>query len=665
MSHMDRELAALKEKGNALLLEQRFDAAAGAYEEAAHLSELPRGGLCVKLARAHLAAGRPAAAAAWLMLVVDPAASFRTWSAAAALLARCPVETWPGIQRHLRVGLVGTWTTSAFAPLLRLAAARLGLALEIHEPDFGQYFNATLDPGSDLLARDLDALVLAPEHRALGVRAFTDTPEADADAEVARWSGVWSAVRRRAAPTILQMGFAVPGSDPLGHHALGLDGSRRSVITRINRDLAHKAAAEDVGFVNLALLASRMGTREWFDDRGWYMAKMPFAADSLPVIARHTAAVLAARLGLSRRAVVVDLDNTLWGGVVGDDGLSGIVLGGGTAGEAYQDFQVALKELTGRGILLAVCSKNDPEVALAPFREHPEMVLKEDDIAAFVANWEPKSENIRTISSTLGLGLASLTFLDDNPYERAEVRRALPEVDVPVLPDDPTSFRRTLEEYPYFEPAAFTPADRDRAGQYRARARAAELAASAGSLAEYQASLTMTARTGGIDPGSIARVVQLLNKTNQFNLTTRRRNRAELEAFLARPGAQGLTLRLADRFADHGLVAVALAEAREGGAREGGAGGRVLEIDTLLMSCRVLGRGVEALVLAELARLAAAAGCAALTGSYLPSGRNGMVAELYPRHGFAKIGEEEGATRWSVDPAALTVTGTHIHLVRE
>ena len=678
MSHVDRELAALKEIGNAHLLARRFDAASGAYEEAAHLSELPRGGLCVKLARAHLAAGRPEAAAAWLMPVVDPAASFRTWSAAAGLLGRCPVETWPGVRRHLRVGLVGTWTTSAFAPLLRLAAAKLGLALTIHQPDFGQYFNATLDPSSALLAQGLDVLILAPEHRALGLRPFSDTPEADAEAEVARWSGVWSAVRQspasrpgaRPAPVILQMSFAVPGSDPLGHHALGLDGSRRSVITRINRDLARRACAEDVGFINLALLAGRMGTKDWFDDRGWYMAKMPFAPDSLPVMARHTAAVLAARLGLSRRAIVLDLDNTLWGGVIGDDGIEGIELGGGTAGEAFQDFQVALKELVSRGILLAVCSKNDPEVALAPFRHHPEMVLKEDDIAAFVANWEPKSKNIQDIADTLGLGLDSFTFLDDNPYERAEVRRALPQVDVPVLPDDPTAYRAALEEYPYFEPAAFTAADRARTGQYRARARAAALKQSAGSLEDYQASLGMEARVGGIDAVSAARVVQLMNKTNQFNLTTRRRDKAELEAFLARPGALGLQVRLSDRFADHGLIAVALAEVREEAAE------RILEVDTLLMSCRVLGRGVEGMILAEIGRRAAEAGCAAVTGSYIPTARNGMVADLYPRHGFAPAGaageaageaaeEVVGATRWRADPAALTPPGGRIHLLRE
>ena len=653
MTHMQRDLVALKQLGKEHLAARRFDDASSVFEEAAHLSEVPRGGLCVRLARAHLEAGRPAAAASWLMPVVDAAPSFKTWAAAASLLGRCPPETWPRLRRRLSVGLVGTWTTGAFAPLLRLAAARLGLDLEIREPDFGQYFNATLDPGSALYAGGLDALILAPDHHALGVRPFTETPEADAEAELARWSGVWAAARGAAAPIIVQHGFATSGADPLGHFAAGLDGTRRSVTQHINRGLAHLAAEGDVGFLNVAALAGRLGARNWFDDRGWYMAKMPYTPDALPLLARHTAAVLAARLGLSRRCLVLDLDNTLWGGVIGDDGLAGITLGGGTAGEAYVDFQVALKELAGRGIVLAVCSKNDPEVALEPFRIHPEMVLKEDDIAAFVASWGPKSDGIRKIAETLGLGLDSLTFLDDNPYERAEVRRVLPEVDVPILPDEPTGFRRALEEYPYFEPATFTSADRERGRQYRARAQALELRDAAGSLAEYQAGLGMRAEFGAIDRVNLARVVQLINKTNQFNLTTRRRNQAELEAFLAGPGAQGFWVRLADRFADHGLIAVALARAQ---------GGR-LEIDTLLMSCRVLGRGVETLVLAELGRLAAEAGCAEVTGIFRPTQRNGMVADLYPRHGLAAAGEgPEGETRWAAAPRDLTASGVPIHL---
>ena len=415
-----------------------------------------------------------------------------------------------------------------------------------------------------------------------------------------------------------------------------------------------------MGFINLALLAGRMGTAHWFDDRGWYMAKMPFTPDSLPVMARHTAAVLAARLGLSRRAIVLDLDNTLWGGVIGDDGLAGIVLGGGTAGEAFQDFQVALKELVGRGIVLAVCSKNDPEVALAPFRDHPEMVLKEDDIAAFVANWEPKSTNIRRIADTLGLGLDSLTFLDDNPYERAEVRRALPR----GRRADPA---RRSDRLP---PRAGGLSLFRAGGLHRRRPRARRpvpgarrrrsSCASAGSLEDYQAGLEMTARLGGDRRGSghgpraCSSSTRPTSSTSPPGGATRPSSRPSSPG----PGAIGLQVRLADRFADHGLIAVALAEVAR-------TDGRRLEIDTLLMSCRVLGRGVEALVLAELARLATEAGCAAVTGAYLPTGRNGMVADLYPRHGFVKTAEKGGATRWSADPAALTAPGTRIHLIRD
>jgi FkbH-like protein len=647
------DLGDLKRIGMQHLEAGRFDAAAGILEEAASLSEIPRGGLAIKLARAQIAAGRPEAAAARLIGVVDPAPSFKTWSAAASLLARCPPETWPRLRRTLRVGLVGTWTTSTFAPLFRLAAARHGLALELHQPPFGQYFTETLDPGSALNADGLDVLVLAPDHRALGLGAFSDAPEAEVEAALARWTGVWEAVRRVSAPVILQLGFAPPGGDPLGHHGAGLPGTRRRMVAAINAGLAARAAASDVGFVDAAALARRFGSDAWFDDRGWYMAKMPFAPGALPLLARHTAAVLAARLGLSRRVAVVDLDNTLWGGVIGDDGLEGIVLGGGTEGEAYQDFQAALKELTGRGILLAVCSKNDPDVALSPFREHPEMVLREADIAAFAASWGPKSDGIRRLAEQLGLGLDSLTFLDDNPYERAEVRRALPEVDVPVLGEDPSGFRRALEAYPYFEPATFTAADRDRAKQYRARAAAEALKADAGSLEEYQASLGMEAEFGAIDAVNMPRVVQLINKTNQFNLTTVRRNQAELEALLARDASRAFWVRLRDKFADHGLIAVALAEVR----------GEALAIDTLLMSCRVLGRGVEALILAELARIAAAAGCRRLEGRYLPTARNGLVADLYPRLGFKERARtESGETLWQADPAGLTAPGVPIHV---
>lgn len=321
--------------------------------------------------------------------------------------------------------------------------------------------------------------------------------------------------------------------------------------------------------------------------------------------------------------------------MIGDDGLEGIRLGQGPEGEAFVDFQHAIKALADRGVILAVCSKNDPENARLPFERHPEMVLKLSDIATFVANWEPKSANLVRVAERLGIGRDAITFLDDNPYEREEVRRALPEIDVPWLPEDPTGLRAALEAYRRFEPAAVTAADLARGAQYRARAEAEALRETAGSLEDYQASLDMVALIGRVEAGSLPRAVQLLNKTNQFNLTTRRRSRPELEEFLARPDTASLWLRLTDRFADHGLVALAL----------GQEAGDALEIDSFLMSCRVIGRGAEQALLHALAGVARGRGLARLVGLYRPSGRNGMVADLYPRLGFRPCGEDDDGTQ--------------------
>ena len=642
-----KDLETLKRLGDQHLAAERYQDATDAYEAAATMTELPRGGLRVKLARAHIEAGRPDRASDWLMGLVDPAPSFKTWMSGARLLDRCPVDSWPAVRKVMRVGLVSTWMTGTFAPLLRLACARHGIALDVYEPPFGQYFNASLDPSSGLYAGQLDAVFLCPDYRALGVKAHTDTPDADVAAEVERWSSVWRGLRRVSSPIIVQLGFAHPGGDPLGHLASGLDGSRRRVVARINADLARLAVEEDVGFVDVGLLAGQLGSDAWFDERGWYVAKIAYGAAAMPVLARHTAAVLAARLGLSRRCLVLDLDNTLWGGVVGDDGVEGIALGNGPDGEAFVEFQHAVKDLSRRGILLAVASKNDPEIARKPFLEHPDSVLKLDDFAAFVANWEPKSANIRAIAETLSLGLDAFTFLDDNPYERSEVRRVLPEVDVPIMPEEPSEYRSFLDSYVNFEPASFTDNDRARAEQYRARAKAEAIRVESGSLEEYQASLGMVARIGTIDAISINRVVQLINKTNQFNVTTQRRNRAELEAFLARPGAVGLWVRLTDRFADHGLIAVALA------APDGG----TFTIDSFLMSCRVLGRGVENALMGELARRAEGLGCARIEGRYIPSGRNGMVADLFARLGLTEATEMTDGTLISTGNAAAIPAG--------
>lgn len=625
-------------EGDRLFRCRDFARAVAAYEIAAERHEIPPAELCAKLARGLVEIDRPVDACEWALKVVDGATSYSSWSAAASVIERCGAQSIPRIRHHLRVGIIGTWTTSAFVSLFKLAAARVGIAAEVYEAPFGQYFNETLDAGSPLFGFRPQALILCPDHRALGVPSYSDDLEGIVDASVQRWSGVWKAARQVAPVTIVQHSFAVPGGDWLGHLASGLDGSRRSISMEINRRLALRAADEDVGLVDVDALAARFGKDVWFDDRNWHLAKVALAPAALPLLAQHTAAVLASRLGLSRRCLVLDLDNTLWGGVIGDDGVGGLTLGEGPQGEAFVDFQQAIKELSTRGIVLAVCSKNELQTAQEPFVSHPEMVLKLDDIAAFAANWRSKSENLVEIARTLNLGLDALTFVDDNPYERSQVRQALPQVDVLTLPEDPTGYRRALEEYPFFEPPGLTAEDRTRAQQYQGRARAEALRQSVGSLEEYQASLGMVATIGPIDDANMARVVQLINKTNQFNVTTRRRNRAEVEVLLAQSGVEHFWVRLRDRFADHGLIGVVIATF----------GDDCLEIDTLLMSCRVIGRGVEEVMRDELIERARRRRCAELRGVYLPTPRNKPVSELFERLGFAQLQAQDGRSEWSL-----------------
>ena len=341
-------------------------------------------------------------------------------------------------------------------------------------------------------------------------------------------------------------------------------------------------------------------------------AKQAVALDALPLLARHTAAVLAAWLGLSRKCLVLDLDNTLWGGVIGEDGLAGIELGAGVAGEAFVAFQGYLLDLKERGVILAVVSKNNEADAREPFEHHPDMAITLDDIAVFVANWEDKPTNLRRIAETLNIGLDALVLVDDNPAERQIVRQLVPEVDVVVLPPNPSGYVRALSEYLDFEPGTFTREDRNRAAQYRARAQALALERSASSIEDFYRSLRMRATIAPFDELHLARIVQLIGKTNQFNLTTRRHDVAAVRRMMADEEVVHLYLKLADRFADHGLVALLIAR-RDGDA---------LDIDTWLMSCRVIGRTVEHAMVGSLCRRARELGCSPLRGTYVPSAKN-------------------------------------------
>lgn len=615
-----------------------IQAALDCYLEAARAVEVPPASLCVRLARSWADLGDPQQALRWAAAVVDAGDDLPAWHAAAALVRRyLPSES--GARRTARVAVVGSYTLSQYAALLHLPARRAGLALDVYEGAFGQYRQELLDPTSALWAFDPNFIILAVHERDLALPDDSHTPLEDVEAELHRWTSLWRHVTSRSRARVVQHTFVVPADPPLGHLAARRRGSRHAMIQALNLRLG-EAAGDDVLLVDCERVAGQYGKRRWADPRYWHHAKQAVALGAVPLLARHTAAVLAGDVGLARKCLVLDLDNTLWGGVIGEDGLAGIRLGGTAEGEAYVAFQESLLALARKGVLLAVCSKNNPADAREPFERHPEMRLRLDDLAAFVAGWETKVEGIRTVAKELDLGVDALVFVDDNPAERQIVRQLLPEVDVLPLPPDPAEYSRALSEYLLFETSAFTADDRRRVEQYRARAAARALATEATSLEEFYRSLGMRAEFTPFDEVGGPRIAQLVAKTNQFNLTTRRHSAAQLAAFARDPHCLCCAVRLRDRFTDHGLVAVLIGRVR----------GATMGIDTWLMSCRVIGRTLEVEMLEWLRGSARARGVTTIEGEYIPTARNGLVADLYERLGFDRIDETaDGATRWRLD----------------
>jgi FkbH-like protein len=350
---------------------------------------------------------------------------------------------------------------------------------------------------------------------------------------------------------------------------------------------------------------------------------------------------------------VLDLDNTLWGGVIGDDGLDGIVLGNGSAkGEAFLAVQRFALALHGRGVVLAVSSKNQDEIARLPFRSHAEMLLKESDISVFQANWQDKASNLRVIAEKLNIGTDALVLLDDNPAERALVRREMPEVAVPEVSADPTDYPRLLAWAGYFDAVSLSREDAERGRYYEQNARRAELASSATDMDGYLASLDMEMTVSPFGPQGRSRIHQLINKTNQFNLTTRRYSEHQVEAFEIDPQALTFQIRLRDSFGDNGMISVVI----------GVADGETLEIDTWLMSCRVLNRGVETAVLGVLAAAARARGFSALRGVYAATAKNGLVRAHYQRLGFTRSGGDEERSVWVLPLGGFADTSKHIRV---
>jgi FkbH-like protein len=542
-----------------------------------------------------------------------------------------------------RIAVLGDSATQLLVTAIRGYAFSRGMTLAAYEAEYDQIFPEILNPDSGLYQGKPDyTLIYMSAEKLHDAFCKTPPPERNGFAErmMATIHGQWDTLLSRMQTRIIQFNFVENDDQVFGNFGNKTADSYIFQLRKLNFLLMEQAAANgSVSIADLSRLQNEYGRRKVYADAYWYSARLALSIDLLPAAAKLVVDIIEALRGRVRKCVVCDLDNTLWGGVIGDDGLDKIQIGELGSGRAFTDFQKWLKELKERGILLAVCSKNNEETAKEPFLKHPDMVLRLDDFAVFVANWEDKASNIRHIQQILNIGMDAMVFLDDNPFERDLVRQMIPEICVPELPEDPSCYLTFLQEENLFETAAYSSADADRTAQYQAEAKRVQLQQCFASMDDYLKSLCMTGTVRPFDEFSTPRIAQLTQRSNQFNLRTVRYTEAEIAAVAASDKYITRYFTLRDKFGDHGLISVLIMEKQ----------GNALFVNTWLMSCRVLKRTVEEFIVNSMISTAKENGFSRVIGEYIPTPKNAMVKDIYEAMGFARVDE----THFEADVAAF------------
>jgi FkbH-like protein len=532
-----------------------------------------------------------------------------------------------------RLSILSNATIDLIADALPTAAARHRVALGVGIAPYDQVFQQAIDPASELYRGPSDAILLLLDHHWYGLATPSPGSKQRVSCALGRLTELVDALQSHSAAPIIVQTVGMPPCPLFGSFDRRIDGTARDTDA-LNKGISDLANARGLYLLDVAALCEIIGTARFHDPVIWNLYKLPMASEAVPLYADWLARLLGAIRGTARKCLVLDLDNTLWGGVVGDDGPEGIRIGQGSAeGEAFLEVQRTALDLKRRGVILAVCSKNEEATARSVFRENPEMLLKEHDIAVFQANWLDKPSNLEAIAGALEIGIESLVLLDDNAAERAQVRAALPLVAVPEVGNDAAQYPAILAAAGYFESVSFSDEDRTRAESYATNAQRAEVKAKARNLGDYLQSLDMEIGHSAFDVANRARIAQLINKSNQFNLTTKRYSEPAVAAITSDPKKHTFQTRLRDRFGDFGLIGIMIAE-------EDGDG--CWNVDTWLMSCRVLGRQVEWAMLNVLVEAAAARQAPCILATYVPTPKNGMVAQHFDRLGFTRIAEVDG-----------------------
>jgi FkbH-like protein len=552
-----------------------------------------------------------------------------------------------------RVAILRSFTVEPVLPLLEAEAALAGCRLAAWAGEFGAYGQEILDPGSGLYAHAPDTVVVAVQTRDLspalwsGFAGLSDAAvQEEIAAAAANLGDLVEALRGRTAANIL-----VHNLEPPLRRNAGLLDARRPVgqaeaIAAVNRVLAERLGAlPDAYLLDYADLQARYGRARFVSEKKWATAKLPLSVDAIGWLAREWWRHISLFALPRAKVLALDLDNTLWGGVIGEDGLAGLKLSDEYPGVFYRNLQRAVLDIARRGVILAVVSKNNEADALRVFDEHPGMLIRREHLSGMRINWEPKAANLIALAEELNLGLDAFVFVDDNPAEREAVRRSLPEVIVPDLGDDPSAYADILRDLPALERLSASAEDGERARYYAQDRERRDLMAKTENLADFLASLDIGVSIAPVDAMSLPRAAQLTQKTNQLNTTTRRYTESQLAERLATPGWAGYVLSASDRFGDNGVVGVAIVHT------EGG----VCDIDTLLLSCRVIGRQIETAFLAFLATRARETGAEQLQGWFLPTAKNAPARAIYEQAGLTCVRQDGEAQLWSLSlsPSAI------------
>ena len=534
----------------------------------------------------------------------------------------------------LKIAILGSYSIQHFTMMLDAFLMGMGINAEIYEGEYDGIQMDVLNDDSPFYDFSPAITLLLIDHRSIkNYPAFM--AGRDEAASLVRESAdsirlLWDRIREKLPGCqIFHTNIVIPCERPLGNLEGSVCYSRAEYLREINRELALEHPA-GVTIVDMDHIAAYIGKAKWFDHAAYFMSKTGYSMDALPLVCMEFARLISAARGRVYKCLVLDLDNTIWDGVVGDDGYDGINLDPNDAvGEAYRYFQSYLLALRKRGVILAVCSKNDEYTAKEPFEKNPDMMLKLTDIACFMANWDDKAQNIRRIAQQLNIGTDSMVFVDDNPAEREIVRTYLPEVLVIDLPEDPSYYARAVDESSAFSWIEITKEDIDRTGTYEKNAERQELLESFVDYDEYLKALDMHAVLGSPEGVQLKRFTQLINKSNQFNLRTQRYSEEQIAAMLNKPDIRLIYVELTDKFSEYGIISCIILEKRDGDCF----------VDTWLMSCRVLKRGVELLAFDAVSKAAEEWGCDRIVGEYLPTKKNGMVKDFYTSLGFDDCGE--------------------------